>query len=192
MADAGQAGDVRSSCHSFTLPLLFVLIRTTNRLFLRGARRFSGPPPSLPRWRPDFALRVHCRSDLPPTELVSVEAMIVDYRVFCIRQVKNHSLHRGKLGGGGLRCEVLSAKSSHHRPEVGGVAVLFGSGRRPRWVIRGSPFPQPQSSPRTPRNASLSASSAVRRRLRGITIFRTATHLNDSRKDGPPEHGLQA
>ena len=56
-----------------------------------------------------------------PTELVSVDAMIGHYPV---PQVKNHSLHRDKLGGGDFSHSfVRSAESSHHRREVGGVVV---------------------------------------------------------------------
>ena len=50
--------------------------------------------------------------------LVAVEAMIGHYARF---QVKNHSLHRDKLGGGGIpRDLVIVQNHSHHRREVGG------------------------------------------------------------------------
>ena len=88
----------------------------------------EGPPPSLPRWSRDSALRRQCKVLSLPAELVSVGAVIGSPRA----RSPDHSLHRDKLGGGvSSRLLRRSAKSLSHRAELGGDMRNFeGGGRR--------------------------------------------------------------
>ena len=76
----------------------------TNSSNLRAARRFFAPP-SLSRWRPDFALPRNKQSLAPHRtghHPVGWSRWKRDFH-HAVQQAKNHPLHRDEPGGGGLR-----------------------------------------------------------------------------------------
>src|SRR5258708_14171071 len=81
----------------------------------------------------------------PPTEFTSVEAMIGHYSVLV---VKNHPLHRDKLGGG-VSCSLFRYSAESRSPPTESRWGRLLPGRRPLSAIRGSFFwLQPEGSAR--------------------------------------------